>query len=173
MNTDLDALLSNDQVDNLTAYRDCLIVMLHCAPLRKTEMLSITPENAEVWQATDGTQHYGWRYKSTKSLMNNSENNNIILIPDSLVPIAQKAIIRLRELYSEDLVKNYLERCNSVPELRIDFSEYRKSYAESTLKNFGDLNSTAIFEFFKSIDHKILSQYYLAPNSTPFKPSID
>lgn len=160
MTIDLDALISKEPVDKLAAYRDCLIVMLHCTPsLRKNEILSITPETAEIWRTMhDGTRHYCWRYKPSKIRMNADEN--IILIPNTLVPLAQKAINRLRELYSENLVKNYLKRCNSEPELRIDFRAYRRSYVER-LERCVNINLPDLLKFTRFIEDEKLFQYYL------------
>lgn len=97
MQIDIASLLENQPVDTQTAYRDCLFIMLNCAPLRITELLSINPNTAEVWHTKpDGTKQYGWRYKRAKTKLKSYEAT--ILIPNPIVDIAQKAIRRLREL---------------------------------------------------------------------------
>jgi len=131
--------IERQPVDSLTAYRDCLFVMANCAPLRFHELLSITPDTAEAWHTMpDGTKRYGWRFKSSRTM--NTIENVIVLIPDKLVTLAQRAIRRLQELQpgmtSRDLKSLTINR-----ELRNDCFKLRRFYAEAQFRNFGRIES--------------------------------
>jgi hypothetical protein len=128
MQIDLASLLEKQPVDTLTAYHGCLSVMANCAPLRFDELVSITPENAEVWRTMpDGSKRYGWRYTARRTITISEEA--IILIPNKHVTLAKKAIIRLRELQSEMTMKS-LKSLTSNKELRMNCSRFRRFYVD-------------------------------------------
>jgi hypothetical protein len=124
--------IEKQPVDTQTAYRDCLFIMLNCAPLRITELLSINPNTAEVWHAMpDGTKQYGWRYKRAKTKLKSYEAT--ILIPNPIVDIAQKAIRRLRVLQPK-MNPTSLKSLANNRELRINCFEIRRQHAEAEFR---------------------------------------
>lgn len=136
MQIDIETLfdsIERQHVDTLTAYRACLFVMLHCAPLRLNELLSINPSTAEAWHTKpDGTKQYGWRYKSANTKIKSDQAT--ILIPDSIASLAQKAIHRLRELQPQ-MTPISLESLAKNRKLRSNCFQIRRQYAEAVYRS--------------------------------------
>jgi hypothetical protein len=77
-------------------FTSCVVAMLLCAPSRVSEILSL-PVNCEHFDYTGkADKTYGWRF-----IPNKNGEPLIKWIPDVMVPIAQEAIRRIRELTQE------------------------------------------------------------------------
>lgn len=64
-----------------------------CAPSRISEILALPADCEIVEQDKDGVEHYGLRFYSGKGY-----GADIKWIPTVMVPVAQKAVSRLRRL---------------------------------------------------------------------------
>jgi len=92
----LDALaeiFANDPTDPRDVFTSATFVMTLCAPTRVSEVLEL-PADCEVEEEdSQGELRYGWRFYSAKGF-----EGDIKWIPSVMVPIAKKAVWRIRKL---------------------------------------------------------------------------
>ncbi|HIE0704362.1 TPA: DNA-binding protein [Serratia marcescens] len=74
-------------------YVSSVFALLMCAPSRISEILALPADCEIVEQDKDGVEHYGLRFYSGKGY-----GADIKWIPTVMVPVAQKAVSRLRRL---------------------------------------------------------------------------
>lgn len=74
-------------------YVSSVFALLMCAPSRISEILALPADCEIVEQDKDGVEHYGLRFYSGKGY-----GADIKWIPTVMVPVAQKAVARLRRL---------------------------------------------------------------------------
>jgi hypothetical protein len=95
LNALADIFAENSQVDR-DIFTTSVVAMLLCAPSRISEVLALN-EDCEIWETKrDGTSAYGWRFQPGKG-----GPPMIKWIPDSMVSLAEEAILRVRNMTSE------------------------------------------------------------------------
>jgi hypothetical protein len=128
MKVDFDSLIDKKQIYKKIALRDSIAVMLHCTPLRMSEILSITPGSEVIDSLPDGTKSYGWRYKSITTKTCNDDNSRIVWVPNHLAPFVRKAIKLITKLSAENLSPDFPSHHFSILTPRMSSSEYRAMY---------------------------------------------
>ncbi|HAK5292016.1 TPA: integrase [Salmonella enterica] len=85
--------LSDNQLSDRDAYLSSIFALLMCAPSRISEILAL-PEDCEIEEKDrNGVNRYGLRFFSNKGY-----GGDIKWIPTVMVPVAKKAIERLRKI---------------------------------------------------------------------------
>jgi len=85
--------LENKELSKRTMFTSSVLALLMCAPSRISEILSL-PADCEVWEKNSkGIERYGIRFFSAKGY-----EGDVKWIPSSMVPVAKKAIERLKQL---------------------------------------------------------------------------
>ncbi|WGK57174.1 hypothetical protein [Pantoea sp. SS70] len=85
--------LDDKELSKRVMFTSSVLTLLMCAPSRISEILSL-PADCEVWETdSNGYEKYGIRFFSSKGY-----EGDVKWIPSSMVPVAIKAIARLRYL---------------------------------------------------------------------------
>ncbi|EER5287193.1 hypothetical protein F6S33_005392, partial [Escherichia coli] len=98
----------DEQLSSRDIFTTSVLALLMCAPSRISEILAL-PADCEITECDGkGIQRYGLRFFSAKGY-----EGNIKWIPTLMIPVAKKAISRLKELSSQarllaaEIQKNY------------------------------------------------------------------
>lgn len=99
-------IFSSETISTRDIFISSIFALLLCAPSRISEIMLLEDDCEVVVKDMKGISRYGLRFYSLKGYGYNTK-----WIPDSMVPIAKEAIVRLRKLTNNARVVSNLLKC--------------------------------------------------------------